>query len=156
RREPKTLREVLVLLFGLRIAIAASALPAPRAMGAGEMPAGTPEQFQDQDQEERSDVGTRRPARGTHLPAAPRHRVTRDRPRRHRRLGAARIRGGGSLEGLPVNAQPRAAGGEIPCPFLYAGGRRCNGRVVAVEVFKTDLKWRIEPDGSAHLSWDGQ
>jgi len=29
----------------------------------------------------------------------------------------------------------------IPCPFVYARGRRCSGHIVRVEAYKADLLW---------------
>jgi predicted secreted Zn-dependent protease len=30
---------------------------------------------------------------------------------------------------------------EIPCPFVYAKGKRCPGHVSAIEAFKADISW---------------
>lgn len=35
----------------------------------------------------------------------------------------------------------------IPCPFVYARGRRCTGVVVRVEVYKADLAWDSASEG---------
>ncbi len=35
----------------------------------------------------------------------------------------------------------------IPCPFVYAGGKRCKGHVVAIEAFRVDLRWNKTPQG---------
>ena len=29
----------------------------------------------------------------------------------------------------------------VPCPFVYANGKRCTGHVVRVEAYKADLLW---------------
>ena len=29
----------------------------------------------------------------------------------------------------------------IPCPFVYANGKRCTGHVVRVEAYKADINW---------------
>jgi len=29
----------------------------------------------------------------------------------------------------------------IPCPFVYANGKRCTGHVVRVEAYKADITW---------------
>lgn len=42
----------------------------------------------------------------------------------------------------------------IPCPFVYANGRRCSGHVVTVEVYKADLRWTHGKDGAWRFSWD--
>lgn len=36
----------------------------------------------------------------------------------------------------------------IACPFVYANGRACTGHVVRVEVYKADLAWIAEAEGS--------
>jgi hypothetical protein len=30
---------------------------------------------------------------------------------------------------------------EIPCPFVYAKGKRCTGYITHVEAYKADLSW---------------
>ena len=40
----------------------------------------------------------------------------------------------------------------IPCPFVYANGRRCQGHVKRVEAYKADLAWEAEADGSWSFS----
>ncbi len=35
----------------------------------------------------------------------------------------------------------------IPCPFVYANGRSCTGRVVRVEAYKADIAWSTDADG---------
>jgi hypothetical protein len=35
----------------------------------------------------------------------------------------------------------------IPCPFVYAKGKRCPGHVVRVEAFKADLSWSLGDGG---------
>lgn len=35
----------------------------------------------------------------------------------------------------------------IPCPFVYADGHSCPGRIVRIEAYKADLIWEQGPDG---------
>ena len=35
----------------------------------------------------------------------------------------------------------------IPCPFVYANGKRCTGHIVRVEAYKADLSWGLGDDG---------
>ena len=35
----------------------------------------------------------------------------------------------------------------IPCPFVYANGKRCTGHIVRVEAYKADLSWGLRDDG---------
>jgi len=44
--------------------------------------------------------------------------------------------------------------GEIPCPFVYANGKKCTGHVVRVEAYKADIHWVAE-NGVWHF-WVGQ
>jgi hypothetical protein len=37
--------------------------------------------------------------------------------------------------------------GKIPCPFVYANGKRCTGEVVRVEAYKADITWGPGDDG---------
>jgi hypothetical protein len=37
----------------------------------------------------------------------------------------------------------RGASDHIPCPFVYADGRRCNGYVARVEAYKADVTWDL-------------
>jgi hypothetical protein len=39
------------------------------------------------------------------------------------------------------------AAAPIPCPFMYANGRRCPGHIVRIEAYKADLAWASEPTG---------
>jgi hypothetical protein len=32
----------------------------------------------------------------------------------------------------------------IPCPFVYARGKRCTGHIVRVEAYKADLLWTFK------------
>jgi len=32
----------------------------------------------------------------------------------------------------------------IPCPYTYAGGRKCKGHIVSIEAFKADLVWSLK------------
>lgn len=36
----------------------------------------------------------------------------------------------------------------VPCPFVYADGRRCEGHVVRVEAYKAELVWTVGEDGT--------
>ena len=36
---------------------------------------------------------------------------------------------------------------EIPCPFVYANGKRCSGHVTRVEAYKADVTWLQSDDG---------
>jgi hypothetical protein len=35
----------------------------------------------------------------------------------------------------------------IPCPFVYANGRKCPGHVTSVAAFKCDVSWKPDADG---------
>lgn len=35
---------------------------------------------------------------------------------------------------------------EIPCPFVYANGKRCVGHITRVEIYKSDLSWAPTDD----------
>jgi hypothetical protein len=36
---------------------------------------------------------------------------------------------------------------EVPCPFVYANGRKCPGHVERVEAYKADVTWTPDQDG---------
>jgi hypothetical protein len=36
---------------------------------------------------------------------------------------------------------------EVACPFVYANGRKCSGRIVRVEAYKADVSWAPDEDG---------
>jgi hypothetical protein len=36
---------------------------------------------------------------------------------------------------------------EIPCPFVYANGRKCHGHITHVEAYKCDIVWSPDDDG---------
>jgi hypothetical protein len=36
---------------------------------------------------------------------------------------------------------------KIPCPFVYARGKRCTGHIVEVRAFKADLSWTMDASG---------
>ena len=36
---------------------------------------------------------------------------------------------------------------ELPCPFVYANGRRCTGHITHIEAYKADVTWRPDHDG---------
>lgn len=40
----------------------------------------------------------------------------------------------------------------IPCPFVYANGKRCSGHIVRVEAYKADIQWSEAEDGRWHMS----
>jgi len=40
----------------------------------------------------------------------------------------------------------------IPCPFVYAKGKRCTGHVVEVRVFKADVSWSLNKNTG---EWEG-
>ena len=42
---------------------------------------------------------------------------------------------------------------EIPCPFVYADGRCCRGRVTRIATFKADIEWREAADGAWQFYW---
>ncbi|MGD2145433.1 MAG: hypothetical protein PVH41_01925 [Anaerolineae bacterium] len=42
----------------------------------------------------------------------------------------------------------------IPCPFVYADGKRCTGEIKRIEVYKADITWSRRPDGAWELEWD--
>jgi hypothetical protein len=36
---------------------------------------------------------------------------------------------------------------EVPCPFVYAKGRKCSGHIIRVEAYKADVTWTPDQDG---------
>jgi hypothetical protein len=40
----------------------------------------------------------------------------------------------------------------IPCPFVYANGKRCTGHVVRVEAYKADISWGLNTETG---EWEG-
>jgi len=36
---------------------------------------------------------------------------------------------------------------EIACPFVYANGQRCSGRITRVEAYKCDVTWSPRAEG---------
>lgn len=40
----------------------------------------------------------------------------------------------------------------IPCPYVYAKGRRCKGHIVRIEAFKADLEWSMDRNGQWHFA----
>jgi hypothetical protein len=42
---------------------------------------------------------------------------------------------------------------EIPCPFIYANGKKCVGLVVKIEAYKADLSWVRQEDGTWEFDW---
>lgn len=47
-----------------------------------------------------------------------------------------------------VRALYSQEGDRVPCPFVYARGKRCTGHVVRVEAYKADLEWTLGADGT--------
>ncbi len=43
---------------------------------------------------------------------------------------------------------------KIPCPFVYANGKKCAGHVVRVEAYKADIEWAVDADGKWVFSVD--
>jgi hypothetical protein len=42
---------------------------------------------------------------------------------------------------------------ELPCPFVYAKGRKCKGNIIRVEAYRADLTWTLKQDGSWRFDW---
>jgi hypothetical protein len=42
---------------------------------------------------------------------------------------------------------------QIPCPFVYANGKRCAGHITKVEAYKADLSWDLQADGTWKFEW---
>jgi hypothetical protein len=42
---------------------------------------------------------------------------------------------------------------KIPCPFIYANGKKCEGHVAKVEAFKADVSWNRREDGTWQFDW---
>ncbi len=40
-----------------------------------------------------------------------------------------------------------------PCPFVYANGKRCSGRITRVEAYKADLAWELNQNGLWEFGW---
>lgn len=36
--------------------------------------------------------------------------------------------------------------GPIPCPFVYANGRACDGHITRIEAYKADLEWSLDSE----------
>ena len=36
---------------------------------------------------------------------------------------------------------------KIPCPFVYANGKKCTGHVDRIEAYKADIIWSPDKDG---------
>ena len=36
---------------------------------------------------------------------------------------------------------------KIPCPFVYANGKKCAGYIERVEAYKADIEWAVDADG---------
>jgi hypothetical protein len=36
---------------------------------------------------------------------------------------------------------------EVPCPFVYANGRKCPGHIIYVQAYKADVTWKSDEDG---------
>ena len=51
-----------------------------------------------------------------------------------------------ALEGLKFRKK-------IPCPFVYATGKRCDGYVSGIELYKANMYWECEPDGMGTFTW---
>lgn len=43
---------------------------------------------------------------------------------------------------------------KIPCPFVYASGKRCSGHITRVEAYKADVVWELSPGGQWEFGWD--
>ncbi len=43
---------------------------------------------------------------------------------------------------------------QIPCPFVYAKGKKCTGHVVRVEAYKADISWNYR-DGAWRFAVGG-
>jgi len=41
----------------------------------------------------------------------------------------------------------------IPCPFVYANGKRCTGQIERVEAYKADISWHRRGDGTWRYDW---
>ena len=39
---------------------------------------------------------------------------------------------------------------QIPCPFVYASGKKCTGHIVRVEAYKADITW----EEGAEETWE--
>jgi hypothetical protein len=40
----------------------------------------------------------------------------------------------------------------VPCPYVYAKGKKCTGHIVQIEAFKADLSWDWSEDGKWSLT----
>jgi hypothetical protein len=59
----------------------------------------------------------------------------------------SRESGAGKPVALGVTEPPSDAMARIPCPFVYADGRRCGGHIVRIEAFRADLLWAVDGNG---------
>ncbi|MDP9237613.1 MAG: hypothetical protein M3P30_09505 [Chloroflexota bacterium] len=41
----------------------------------------------------------------------------------------------------------------LPCPFVYAKGAECTGRIIAVEAYEADIEWRERAEGEWSFEW---
>jgi hypothetical protein len=40
----------------------------------------------------------------------------------------------------------------VPCPYVYAKGKKCTGHIVRIEAFKADIAWHRADDGKWSLA----
>ena len=55
------------------------------------------------------------------------------------------------VEGIEMTGDLKVE--EVPCPFVYKGGKQCQGHIIGVEAFKADLAWSRKDDGSWRFGW---
>lgn len=58
-----------------------------------------------------------------------------------------------ALEVFINRIRPPPTPQQIPCPYVYAKGKRCTGHVVRVEAFKVDIEWRLDQNGQWGFGW---
>ena len=44
----------------------------------------------------------------------------------------------------------------ISCPFVYANGNECTGRIIGVEAYKADIEWRERDEGQWSFAWQAR
>jgi hypothetical protein len=41
----------------------------------------------------------------------------------------------------------------IPCPFVYANGKRCDGEIDRIEAYRAELVWERSSEGKWRFNW---
>ena len=44
-------------------------------------------------------------------------------------------------------------GDKLPCPYVYANGKKCTGHVVRVACYKAEVRWKHETERGWTFGW---